>query len=72
MKNFVGKDGNFQSWFKGAESMVDQAKRQLNAADGAPIQWHFENKVVMEATQKLFKEQGIEGIDLIHTARKIE
>ena len=47
MKNFVGKDGNFQSWFKGAESMVDQAKRQLNAADGAPIQWHFENKVVL-------------------------
>ena len=36
------------------------------------IKLYFENKVVMEATQKLFKEQGIEGIDLIHTARKIE
>lgn len=70
MGNFVGKDGNFQKWFKGGQDLIDQATRQLDAAGGAKIQWHFENKSVMEATQKLFKKNGIEGIELIHTARK--
>lgn len=70
MGNFVGKDGNFKNWFKGADSLIDQANRQLKAADGIKIQWHFENKKVMEATQKLFKKNDIEGIELIHTPRK--
>ncbi|WP_420386236.1 pre-toxin TG domain-containing protein [Roseivirga sp.] len=69
MGNFVNKDGGFHSWWKGADGLLNQANRQLKAADGAKIQWHFENKSVMEATQKLFKEQGIEGIELIHTPR---
>jgi len=70
MKNFVGEDGNFKSWLKGADNMVDQANKQLKAADGAPIQWHFEDKSVMEATQNLFKKNDIEGIELIYTPRK--
>jgi hypothetical protein len=67
MQNMVGKDGNFQKWFKGADGMVDQATRQLKAADGAPIQWHFEDKKVMEATRRMFKQNDISGIDLVHT-----
>lgn len=69
MQNFVGKDGNFQSWFKGGQGLIDQATRQLDAANGVPVQWHFENKSVMQATQNLFNKQGIEGIELIHTPR---
>ncbi|MEM0942295.1 MAG: Tox-REase-5 domain-containing protein, partial [Bacteroidota bacterium] len=67
MKNFVGKDGNFQNWFKGSDGLVDQANRQLRAADGNPIQWHFQDKGVMKATQNLFKKNDIEGIELIYT-----
>ncbi|HET8885635.1 MAG TPA: DUF6443 domain-containing protein [Salinimicrobium sp.] len=70
MENFVAKDGNFQKWFKGADGLLDQANRQLKAADGAKVQWHFENKSVMEATQNLFKKNDIEGIELIHTPRQ--
>ena len=66
MSNFV-KNGQFQSWFKGADGMVDQAYRQINAADGTPIQWHFQDKEVMQATQNLFEERGVKGIDFIHT-----
>ncbi len=69
MGNFVNKDGGFHSWWKGSDGLLNQANRQLKAADGAKIQWHFENKNVMQATQNLFKEQGIEGIELIHTPR---
>jgi len=67
MGNFVNKTtGEFQGWFKGARSLVDQAKRQIGAAEGTKIQWFFENKKVMQATQKLFKENGIKGIELIN------
>jgi hypothetical protein len=70
MQNFVGKDGNFQKWFKGSDDLLDQANRQLKASDGAPIQWVFENKSVMEATQNSFKNNDIQGIELIHTPRQ--
>jgi RHS repeat-associated protein len=71
MLNFVGKDGNFQEWFtKGKDGLLTQANNQLKAANGVPIQWHFENKTVMEATQKLFKQNDISGIELIHSPRQ--
>ena len=69
MINFVGNDGAFKPWFQGADGLIDQAGRQLKAAEGTPIQWHFVNEEVMKATQRLFKENGVEGIELIHTPR---
>lgn len=42
----------------------------IGRSDGnADIQWYFENKAAMAATQKLFKENKIEGIDLIYKPR---
>lgn len=70
MKSFVGKDGNFKKWFSGADKLVKQANSQLKAANGVSVQWHFENKSVLEATQKLFKKNDIQGIKLIHTPRQ--
>lgn len=67
MGNFVNKStGEFQSWFKGAKGLLDQANRQIAVANGTKIQWFFENKAAMQATQKMFKDQGIKGIELIH------
>ena len=66
--NFINKStGGFHSWFKGGESLVSQAQRQLKAAGGSPIQWHFQNKAVRDATQKLFNSRGINGIQLKYT-----
>jgi len=67
--NFVTKNNDFYSWFRGANGLVTQARSQLKAANGAPIQWHFQNESVRNATQKLFNNNGIKGIDLIHTPR---
>jgi RHS repeat-associated protein len=65
--NFVNKDtGKFQNWFAGKESLVKQARRQQDAAEGTPIEWHFQNKNVLNATQKLFDEKGL-TIQLKHT-----
>ncbi|WP_257668571.1 DUF6443 domain-containing protein [Parapedobacter tibetensis] len=70
MQSFVGKDGKFQNWFKGTEGLVNQANNQLKAADGTKIQWHFEDKKVMDATRDLFERNKIEGIELIYTPRQ--
>lgn len=70
MGNFVNKStGAFQSWFKGANSLVEQAERQIGAANGTKIQWYFQNEGVMKATQQLFKDNGIKGIELIFKAK---
>jgi hypothetical protein len=66
-KNFVNKDGEFYSWFKGSDSLEKQAYSQLRAAQGAPIQWHFQNDLALNATKKLFDKKGIRGITLIYT-----
>ena len=67
--NFISKTGEFYDWFKGADGLVDQAKRQLAAADGAPIEWHFSSEKSLKATQKLFKEKNVTGITLKHTPK---
>ncbi len=65
--NFVNKStGQFHSWFKGGKSLVEQARRQVEAADGTKIQWFFENNSALKATQKLFEEKGVKGIELIY------
>jgi len=67
MGNFVDKaTGDFKPWFSGGQKMVQQALRQVEAANGNKIQWFFENKSVMEATKKLFQKSGVKGIELIY------
>ena len=58
---FVG-NGSFRPWFHGADALVDQARRQVAAAAGAPIQWHF-----AEATRSLFAERGVTGVQVLFT-----
>lgn len=68
--NFVDKNGNFRSWFRGAEDLVAQARRQINAAQGAPIDWYFSHEKTMNATMQLFKENSIKGINFIYAPPK--
>ena len=68
--NFVGKDGSFQSWFKGQDGLVDQASRQIEAADGAAIEWNFSSQKTLDATKELFKQNDITGITLKYTPAK--
>lgn len=69
-QSFVNKKtGVFHDWFNGANSLVDQARRQLGAANGTNIQWYFQNESAMKATQQLFKDNNIRGIELIFKAK---
>jgi len=65
--NFVDKQtGEFYEWFTGKESLIKQADRQQKAAQGTPIEWHFQNEDALNATQNLFNEKGL-TIQLRHT-----
>lgn len=71
-KQFVDPaTGQFKDFFlasrTGAKGLVDEAFRQINAAKGVPIEWHFLEEETLNAVKMLFKEVGIQGINLVHT-----
>jgi RHS repeat-associated protein len=64
--NFVNaKTGQFQNWFvnskKGAKSLLDQAQRQITAANGASVEWNFSSQKILNATKSYFESQGIKS-----------
>ncbi|WP_324291598.1 Tox-REase-5 domain-containing protein [Corallococcus sp. BB11-1] len=60
-----------KSWFKdsGAVELVKQANRQISRVRGTgiPIEWHIAEKSVADAIRKLFQENKIKEIAVIHT-----
>jgi len=61
------KDGSFRAWFRGADGMLEQAKRQFKAARSTPIQWHFAEREVADAVRDLFRNEGLGTIKIHHT-----
>jgi len=61
------RNGEFRNWFKGAENMVDQARRQVRVAGGTPIHWHVAEENAAKAIRELLRDNEITGIDIIHT-----
>ncbi|MFC3650354.1 Tox-REase-5 domain-containing protein [Dyella humi] len=64
---FVDGSGEFYGWWGGASDFVDQANRQIEAAGGQPIEWHFAQQDAAAATQSLFNSAGVSGITVVHT-----
>ena len=64
---FINKKiGEFYRWFKkGKESFVKQAKRQIEASEGAKIRWYFAEQETMKLVEELLKDQKIKGIEQI-------
>jgi hypothetical protein len=62
--------GRFQTWFaqRGGQNLVKEAQRQLEAARGVPIEWHFNEIETLNAMRQLLESSGInKGIQLIYT-----
>ncbi|MER5572137.1 Tox-REase-5 domain-containing protein [Streptomyces massasporeus] len=55
--NKVRPDGTLEP--AQATKFVEQARRQLSAANGKPVEWNFSNKAVAEAAEEAFDEAGI-------------
>ena len=59
--NFV-EDGKFVSWFTGRDDLLDQANRQLAAANGVPIEWYVAEEDAANAIRDLFSSNGYGAI----------
>lgn len=67
--NFVQKNGKFYDWFlrKGGKELLNQAERQVAAANGAPIHWHVAERAAAEAIRALLRSAKITGIRVFFT-----
>jgi hypothetical protein len=54
-------------WFEGVDQMLEQAKRQLRAAKGAPVEWHVAEQKVADLLRELFREAELGRIKIIPT-----
>lgn len=62
------KNGEFRSWFRGQDALLDQALRQSRAANGAPVTWHVAESKAADAMRALFAtDRRIQGITVVHT-----
>lgn len=44
-------------------------RAQLEAADGTKLKWVFDDENAMKATKKLFKSEGIKGVELVYVPK---
>ncbi|MCK0158803.1 hypothetical protein MWU65_16550 [Cellulophaga sp. F20128] len=51
------------------QAAIKQADNQLKAAEGLPVEWHFEHKIVRDAFEYLFRNEGFSNLTLKHTPR---
>lgn len=66
--NFVDSDtGQFSDWWQGKDGFLKQARDQIDAANGNPIEWHFAESDAAAATQSLLRSENINGINVIVT-----
>jgi len=58
---FLKKDGSWTAMGKGRvlPKLLRQARRQLDAAQGAPIEWRFMQKEAADAVRDAFEREGI-------------
>ncbi|WPB79227.1 Tox-REase-5 domain-containing protein [Archangium violaceum] len=53
--------------FNGLKQLRDQAQRQSRLAGGVRVRWHVAEPRMVAILQKLFKEWGVEGIEVVYT-----
>jgi len=68
---FIDKStGGFYEWFSGKDSLIAEARRQIDAAEGAKIKWYFAEEESLNVVQDLFMDVEITDIELIFEAPK--
>ena len=58
---------NTEFWQRGVR---EDALRQLDAARGTPIEWHFPNEEKAQAVRRFLADSEISGIDVKVTRRR--
>lgn len=66
--NKFNNDLTPKQWFqKGSRSLIDQADRQLRAAQGTPVRWYVAEEKAARAIRKLLEQSGLDKIEVVHT-----
>jgi NADPH-dependent ferric siderophore reductase len=55
-----------KGFFMGAEKMLEQAQRQFRIAQGGPLRWIVAEEKLARALRKLFSNNGLDDIEVIH------
>lgn len=61
------KNGEFRSFFRGQDSLLSQAQRQVTAAQGVPITWHVAEPTAADAMRALLSTNRVKGVTVVHT-----
>ncbi|WP_225409809.1 SitA5 family polymorphic toxin [Stigmatella hybrida] len=67
---WVDKNLNFFGIFKGRLQMLEQATRQVEAANGTPIRWIVAEEKLAGALRKMFKAERLD-IEVVHVPRPL-
>lgn len=54
-------------WYQGFRKIVGQAERQLAAANGTPVRWHFAEREAADFVREVFRNEGLGRITVVHT-----
>lgn len=65
-EQFVDESGEWKPFFKGADALVDQARRQLDAAGDTPVEWVFAEERAADAMERSLDAAGISEIEIVH------
>ena len=63
---WVNKKLNFLEIFEGRHKLLAQAKSQFKVANGTPIRWIVAEEKLAGALKKLFKDNGLGDIEVVH------
>ncbi|ATB42655.1 hypothetical protein CYFUS_008134 [Cystobacter fuscus] len=51
------------------QAVLSDARKQVQAAKGVPIEWHVSDKGSADLVRSIFKENNLKGIKVIHTPK---
>ena len=54
-------------WWRGAKGLIEQAKRQQQAANGYKIRWYFAEEKAADAVRALFEGEGGISIEIVYS-----
>jgi hypothetical protein len=66
LAKFIDDSLNPLPFFQGGAKVLQQARRQLEAAQGMPIRWFIAEKKFADYVRKLFANRRVEGIEVVH------
>jgi hypothetical protein len=72
LEGHIDEDENWKPYFTGDKAMVNQARRQLQAAGDTPVEWRVADEQTADTIRRTLQNTGYGygDIDVVHVAPK--